>query len=611
MLTEKQIEVLGDKLTPLYQKLEQEIIADIARRVKKTGRYTETAELMVKSLMNQGFSPQKIQSEVMKLIRADKDYQMFVAENTKEYKEYIAAEVKGIVEQAKEQGNEVIASAGNMSFNNDLSMWRQAGKTLTEGDELHQIVNAMALQTNKELRNLTKTMGFKNTGFSALKDVYQNQLDLGLVKLTGGAYSWQQVVNDCVHNLAQSGLRTIDYKSGRSMQLDTAVRNCIRTASAQLSGKVTIMNIEKTEGALVEVSSHWGARSDGSCGQSDHAYWQGKVYALDNGNHAKESRRLGYVIRNLEDVTGYPNNPAGLLGYNCRHMMYPFFEGISEPNQWEPEPGPVTVNGRKYDYYHATQKQRQMERQIRATKREIEAQKVLGGDTKELQSRLRKQIADYKRFSADVDIRPKNERLRVVPGSSDLNKTKTMKWISDQYRGYTASIPKTWEKIEFVDGEKLLGTNPKFIANPLPYDKQAIKYSNNCVNSTIAYEMRCRDYKVIAGKSNSVLRNKPELAWENIEPITFNKVAFDEIEQQMKEWGDGARACICLKNIENNRGHAIVVENVNGKIEFLDVQKGKYYNKKEAEILGYNDTLFFRIDNATISTRGINACEKE
>lgn len=109
------------------------------------------------------------------------------------------------------------------------------------------------------MRNLTKTMGFKNTGFSALKDVYQNQLDLGLIKLTGGAYSWQQVVNDCVHNLAQSGLRTIDYKSGRSMQLDTAVRNCIRTASAQLSGKVTIMNIEKTEGALVEVSSHWGA----------------------------------------------------------------------------------------------------------------------------------------------------------------------------------------------------------------------------------------------------------------------------------------------------------------------------------------------------------------
>lgn len=41
------------------------------------------------------------------------------------------------------------------------------------------------------------------------------------------------------------------------------------------------------------------------------------------------------------------------------------------------------------------------------------------------------------------------------------------------------------------------------------------------------------------------------------------------------------------------------------------MQKGKYYNKKEAEILGYNDTLFFRTDNAIISTRGVNACEKE
>lgn len=94
MLTEKQIEVLGDKLTPLYQKLEQEIIADIARRVKKTGRYTETAELMVKSLMNQGFSPQKIQSEVMKLIRRTKTHQMFVAENTKEYKDILQQKSK-------------------------------------------------------------------------------------------------------------------------------------------------------------------------------------------------------------------------------------------------------------------------------------------------------------------------------------------------------------------------------------------------------------------------------------------------------------------------------------------------------------------------------------
>ena len=54
-----------------------------------------------------------------------------------------------------------------------------------------------------------------------------------------------------------------------------------------------------------------------------------------------------------------------------------------------------------------------------------------------------------------------------------------------------------------------------------------------------------------------------------------------------------------------------MVENSNGEIGFLDVQKGTYYNKKEAEALGYDNTLFFRTDKATISSRGVNACEKE
>ena len=68
------MDVLIDKyIIGLYQSLEDEVIADIARRVKKTGRYTETAELMAKSMVEQGYSSEKIQAEVMKIIRADKD----------------------------------------------------------------------------------------------------------------------------------------------------------------------------------------------------------------------------------------------------------------------------------------------------------------------------------------------------------------------------------------------------------------------------------------------------------------------------------------------------------------------------------------------------------
>ena len=59
-LTPEQIDILVDKyIIGLYQGMEREIIADIARRVKKTGRYTETAELMAKSMVEQGIQHQK------------------------------------------------------------------------------------------------------------------------------------------------------------------------------------------------------------------------------------------------------------------------------------------------------------------------------------------------------------------------------------------------------------------------------------------------------------------------------------------------------------------------------------------------------------------------
>lgn len=228
---------------------------------------------------------------------------MAVAEHTKEYKQYVASEISRVVAEAKEQGNDIVADAGNMAFNADLSMWEQAGKSLSQPSGFHQLVDAMAVQTNGELKNLTKSLGFKNIGFTALENVYQHQLDLGLIKLTSGAYSWQQVVNDCVRELAQSGLRTIDYKSGRSMQLDTAVRNCIRTASGQLAGKVTMLNMDSTGERLVEVSQHWGARSDGPA-----------VTAIMLTGRAKYTRQIGAV-------TG--RNQGGLVILSAIWRMLP------------------------------------------------------------------------------------------------------------------------------------------------------------------------------------------------------------------------------------------------------------------------------------------------
>jgi vacuolar-type H+-ATPase subunit E/Vma4 len=335
-------------------------------------------------------------------MRADKALQDEIAINTKEYKQFITDEIKATVCKAKLVGNKLVADAGMMAYNNDLSMWKKAGQSLSKPNSLSQIMDAFRKQTADELRNLTKTTGFKGTVLQPVMSAYQREMDMALVKLATGTFSYDQICNDVVHNLAQSGLRTIDYASGRSYQLDTAARMSVRTGMSQLSGRITEANIESTGVDLVITSQHMGSRPE-------HAEWQNKVFCY-KGKTKK--------YPNFEESTGY-GTVTGLKGANCSHDFYPYWEGISVKVPDVKEPAPVMVDGKEYDYYSATQKQRQMERNIRATKREIEAQKAIGGDTSILQANLRKQTADYKKFSVDVDIRAKNNRLKVVSGSSD------------------------------------------------------------------------------------------------------------------------------------------------------------------------------------------------
>jgi hypothetical protein len=237
---------MADKyIIGLYQDLEREVTADIARRVKKTGRYTETAELQAKFMREQGYSTSKIQTEVMKMLRADKDYQMFVAENTKQYKAEVQKIIDDTVKEAKAQGDKLVASAGNMSFNNDLNMWSAANIDLKKDGAINQIMLAFRKQTQNELKNLTRTMAFKDTvfGTTGVINAYQKEVDRALLKVATGTFSFDQAVNDCVHRLAQSGLRTVDYSNGRTYQLDTAARMSVRTSLSQMAGRITEHNI--------------------------------------------------------------------------------------------------------------------------------------------------------------------------------------------------------------------------------------------------------------------------------------------------------------------------------------------------------------------------------
>lgn len=409
-LSEEQIEILADKyIIGLYQQMEDEVIADIARRVKATGRYTETAELMAKDMIEQGYSADKIRTAVMQSIRADKDYQMAVAENTLKAKQEIQDIIDKTVAKAKVQGKELIAQAGSMAWNNDLSMWEEQGEDLKKPNSMSQLIKAAQKQTVGELKNLTRSMGFKNVllGTTGVKGMYQREMDLALLKVCTGTFSYDAAVDECIHRMAQSGLRTIDYASGKSYQLDTAARMCVRTGMSQLSGKITEANLQQSDHDLVITSQHMGSRPE-------HAVWQNKVFS-----YSGKSKKYPDFVKE----TGY-GTVTGLKGANCTHDFYPYWEGASVVPDNVTVPEPKVIDGKKYTYYQMTQQQRKMERQIRATKREIEAQNIVGGDVTVLKNKLSRQMDQYVSFSDKAELRPKENRLRIIAGTSVMPNVK-------------------------------------------------------------------------------------------------------------------------------------------------------------------------------------------
>ena len=432
-LTEEQMEVFGERLVPIFQKLEQSVIRDIARRVKAAEIWTQTAELQAEHLRGLGFSPAKIQAEVLKSLEADANYQAHVAQNTLEYKKRLKREIGATRSELKKAVPGLVEEIGEDSFQADLSLWKTAGERLDKPSGLPRLIRAVQKHTGDELLNLTKSTGFRtaNGVITSAQKAYTVVLNDALIKTISGTFSHQEAIHDAVRTLTESGLRKVDFQSGVTRQVDSACRNAILTTSAQLTGDICNMNIEETGVEYVEVSKHAGARPS-------HAKWQGKVYAY----------------KDFVRICKYGNrkDPDAIYSYHCRHLHFPYWPDVSTPTKWPEEPEPREYQGKRYTYYDATQKQRKMEREIRALKRDACAQSQLDGNSAfdRTAYQIKQKETEYKRFSKAMGIRPKIDRLQVVgydkPISNAVKK-------SDQIQ-YTARM----RSIGAMDAPKFAGT---------------------------------------------------------------------------------------------------------------------------------------------------------
>lgn len=378
MLTPDELRAVPDNIVKIYQTLEDEIIADIARRLEKTGEITDTA-----------------------------DWQMYMLGKMGNDLESIKKRITDTNKISKRELDTLFKNAAGRSMEYENVQYRKAGKgamTLADSPTMQQFVKANMLKTHAELKNLTKSLGFKvGNRFLPVAQTYQSVLDYAQFQVASGAFSPRQAVQIAVRSLADSGLRTVDYASGRSNALDVAVRRATLTGINQTAAQLSLMQMDELGGEYVEVTAHMGARPD-------HATWQGKVYHVDG-------EKNGYP--DFEESTGYGTGP-GLCGWNCRHSFSVFFPGISTRNYSDEtlqniDPPPFEYDGKTYTYYEATQKQRQIERQMRKTKREMIAYDAAGAkdDFTAAAVKLRGQKDQYVAFSRAAGLKTRHERAAV------------------------------------------------------------------------------------------------------------------------------------------------------------------------------------------------------
>ena len=279
------------------------------------------------------------------------------------------------------------------------------------------VTRAIREQTLGEYRNITGSIGFLvDSGRTMLEPAkaYQWALDNAVIQVQSGALSYEQAVKAAVRSLAKSGIKTVSYESGKVEQVDVAVRRAVLTGVNQLCLKFAESAMDKLYTDLVEVSAHIGARNKGF-EPENHEMWQGKVYRwvqkprYSTGDYPDFIRHTGY------------GSGEGLGGWNCRHSFHAYVEGVSEPTYTQAELDAmkgenrkITFEGREYDGYEATQKQRQIERTLRRMKRERSAYKSAGlkDEADAVNIRIRRLTRKYKKFSKVAGLPEQNERTR-------------------------------------------------------------------------------------------------------------------------------------------------------------------------------------------------------
>lgn len=451
MLTPEQLQNLPQELTDLYGQLSEFILQDIARRIAKGAQITDTAEYQLYRARSLGLSTDEIAAKIAEINGSS------------------AAEINRLIREAAAQSDEFDRKM--------LGADKGAAIPLEDNQQLQKLISAQIAETAGKCENLTNTMGFADHDFLgrvyylSMTDMYRREMDSAHMKVATGATDYMTAIRQACNKLAASGVRTIDYESGRSDRIEVAARRTLLTSVAHVTHRISEQNGEELGADGWEMSAHSGSRPS-------HAVYQGRQYTQEQ------------YERIIKPLISEPN---------CRHDVFPIILGVSEPVYTEEElqnidQPPFTYEGRTYTAYEASQQMRKMERAMRKQKDRCIVADAAGDEEAFATAsiRLNRQKYIYEDFCKAADSYTEYERTYVTGFNRSIAARSGVAAIKKEYKLIASTLDKSavpsiddFKKMLYNNSDEYKQLRHQFNEKVINSDYDDIKHLNGSLSDKV------------------------------------------------------------------------------------------------------------------------------
>lgn len=402
--------------------------------------------------------------------------------------------------------------------NNALIMQTRAISNLVK-NEMYDFARSNVLgYTIRDLKGRPQFLG--------LRETYNRVLDEALLNVGTGKESFDSAMTRIMKDIGGSGLKTVEYTSGRSMRLDSAVRMQLKSRLRELHNENQKIIGDEIGADGYEISVHDNPAID-------HEQAQGRQFSneeyekLNSGLEATD-----YTGKKITLDHDHKNGYRPISELNCYHYIFSIILGVSEPEYSDKQLRDIInknnegfeFEGKHYTNYEGTQLQRNLERAIREQKDTQILAKASGNMelVGETQQKITQLTRKYKELSNVSGLPTKMERMKV----SGYKRTKIVKPKNYKEIEYARKNNAIWHSTEnleeIIKSNKILSPSiaiGKEINGKVKYGSQFIEFKpellENVNKSTIIY--KDDGGNAFSGRNSefnnlmSMLKDKPEI----------------------------------------------------------------------------------------------------